>query len=58
MQWLDTLKRRARHLIGSGSSLQQTRKSLLGRENALYYLSLGDFSKMHLLRGLLGDGAQ
>jgi hypothetical protein len=55
LQWLERLQQRARILVGGGHSLDRARRELLGREDFLYYFSMGDFSQMHLLRGLMRD---
>jgi hypothetical protein len=49
------LQQRVRDLVRGGSSPEQARLLLLGREDFLYYFSMGDFSQMNLLRGLLRD---
>ncbi len=56
MQWLEGLQQRVRALVGGGATVEQARLQLLGSRDFLYYFSLGDFSQMHLLRGLLGEG--
>jgi hypothetical protein len=56
LQWLEGLQQRARALVGGGATVEQARLQLLGSRDFLYYFSMGDFSQMHLLRGLLGVG--
>jgi hypothetical protein len=49
------LQQRARSLVRAGALPSQARRQLLGREDFLYYFSLGDFSRENLVRGLLQD---
>ncbi len=53
LQWLLGLQQRARALVGGGASVEHVRRLLLGREDFLYYFSMGDFSRKTLLAGLL-----
>jgi hypothetical protein len=53
LQWLEGLQLRARALVGGGASVEHARRLLLGREDFLYYFSMGDFSRKNLLTGLL-----
>ena len=55
VQWLQRLQLRACALVGSGASFDQVRLLLLGREDFLYYFSMGDFSRKNLLNGLLKE---
>lgn len=54
----EELGRRCRELAAAGWSVRRIARSLLGREGAMHWLSLGDFSKRNLVRSLLAAGEQ
>lgn len=56
IQWWEDLAGRARELRDQGLPVERIARDLLGNEELLTWASLGDFSKVHLIRGLLGDG--
>lgn len=54
IDWWEELGGRARELAARGWSDRRISHELLGREGFLAYASLGDFSKLNLVRSLLG----
>lgn len=52
--WWRELAQRAHELAGRGLGTRAITRRLLGREQAFYWLSLGDFSKRNLIAKLLG----
>jgi glyoxylase-like metal-dependent hydrolase (beta-lactamase superfamily II) len=56
IQWWEELAGKARELRDQGIPTERIARDLLGSEELLTYASLGDFSKVNLIRGLLDGG--
>lgn len=54
IDYLESLAERTAPLAGKGLSARQITRRLVGREDLVFYVSRGQYSKIHLIRGCLG----